>query len=127
MVTDVALAEGGLFVGQVVDPQGMPVVGVAVQIRQSDRDVASVTTDANGQFRAAGLLGGVYQVTAGNASGVYRLWAPNTAPPVASRGALLVAGTQIVRGQDGLDPWLIVWGLATAAVIAVPLTQHSGS
>jgi len=127
MVTDVALQEGGTFVGQVVDQQGLPVHGVTVLVRQQDRDVASAATDVNGQFRVSGLHGGVYQVVAGQASAVYRLWAPQTAPPTAPSAALMVSGQDVVRGQMGGLGFAALWGAAAAGVAAVPFMHHSAS
>jgi hypothetical protein len=40
----------------------------------------------------------VYEVAAGQHRGVYRLWAPRTAPPSANRGIMAVSG-EVVRGQ----------------------------
>jgi hypothetical protein len=127
MVTDVALQDGGAFVGQVVDQQGLPVRGVTVQIRQEDREVAGAVTDTDGQFRVSGLHGGVYQVVAGQTSTVYRLWAPQTAPPAARPAALLVSGQDVVRGQAGGLGWAAVCGAAAGGVAAVPFMHHSAS
>jgi len=126
-VIDVALADGGTFVGQVVDRQGVPLAGTAVVVRQNEQEVASTVSDANGQFRLSGLRGGLYQVTAGQGVAIYRLWAPNTAPPTAQTSALIVSGNELVRGQGdshgflwwATNPWVLAGLIATA--IAVPI------
>lgn len=96
---DVALAEGGVLSGQVVDAQGAVVVGAPVSIVAGGREVARATTNRNGVFTAPGLKGGVYEVAAAGHHGVYRAWAPRTAPPSANRAILAVAAQDTVRAQ----------------------------
>jgi hypothetical protein len=53
--------------GQVVDDTGAPVGGADVQVERVVNDetaATEVTTDANGDFMVAGLLGGAYRVRA---------------------------------------------------------------
>ncbi len=64
---------------------------------------------------------------------MYRLWAPNTAPPVAQQGVILVVGDDVIRGQHGysagpfasMAQWVADHPLITAsaigAAIAIPL------
>ncbi|NQT13549.1 MAG: carboxypeptidase regulatory-like domain-containing protein [Planctomycetes bacterium] len=98
-IVDVALYDGGTLRGQVVDVQGQPLPRTAVSIRQSDRDIATAVSNEVGYFRLTGLRGGMYAVVAGEAVGTCRLWAPNTAPPSAQPGALVVVGDEQVLGQ----------------------------
>ena len=81
MISDVALASGGVFSGQVVDVQGRPQAGSSVVVSQPRQVVATATTDEHGQFSIRGLQGGVYQVVAGQGMQLFRLWAADTAPP----------------------------------------------
>ncbi len=143
-VADVALGAGGQFTGKVVNAQGAPVSATTVSLRQEGQEVANTTTDEQGRFGVQGLRGGQYQVVTENGSVVYRLWAPQTAPPAANSSALIVTGTEIMNGQycDGgcggtcgqcrggnggggvlgwmkQHPILVAAGIATA--IAVPL------
>lgn len=135
VVTDVALGEGGTLVGQVVDQQGQAVANTPVIIHQQEQEVASTATDANGQFRVSGLHGGVYQVSAAQGTAVYRLWAPQTAPPAAQASAMLVSNPGIVRGQNGgglvywlTNPWVLAGLLAAAITIPIALNNdHKGS
>ena len=127
-VKDIALGEGGTFQGAVLDPQGQPVARTAVVVAKADQLVAQAHTDEAGRFAISGLQGGVYQVATVSGVEVYRLWAPNTAPPAAGQEALLMAGDTLVRGQQGAgvlrflgSPWVLAAIVATA--IAVPMAM----
>lgn len=98
---DVALRTGGTFVGQVVNAQGKPLTKTAVSVTLGDKEIVRTTTDKNGVFAAKGLRGGQYNVVAGGGVATYQLWAENTAPPVAAKGALIVTGQEVVAGQCG--------------------------
>ena len=100
-VHDVALARGGLLNGQVVDSQGAAMKAVPVSVWFENHQVATTVSDENGQFSVSGLRGGVHQVSAGQGSGVYRLWTAEAAPPTAKPGKVVVPGENIVRGQNG--------------------------
>jgi hypothetical protein len=128
---DVALRPGGVLVGQVVDQQGTARPGFVVSILQGGRAVVSTSTDTNGIFAAQGLRGGQYQLVTENGQSFCRLWAANTAPPVASDAVVLVTGEQVIRGQWGWGAeyggrWLdwvrshpyITAGIVAAAVAA---------
>lgn len=133
-IADVALADGGVFVGKVVNAQGAPIAATTVSIRQAGQEVASAVTDETGSFAAAGLRGGQYEVVAADGSVVYRLWAPGTAPPAANTAALVVTGSEVFSGQyapyseggnGGLLRWIknhpILVGAGIATAIAVPI------
>jgi len=104
MGRDIALRDGGLFVGQVVDAQGKPMAASEVSVRFGKEEIVRTKTDKNGVFAAKGLRGGEYTVVAGGGQVSYRLWAPETAPPVACKGALIVTGDAIVNGQCNTCP-----------------------
>jgi hypothetical protein len=128
---DVALAEGGVLTGQVVSTAGKPQAMTPVSLATGGKEIARVTTDKEGQFRVASLQGGVYQVSTSGNSGVYRFWAPRTAPPSSLNGLNMVSGNSVVRGQMGGGPlasagqWIaehpIITAGAIATAIAVPL------
>lgn len=125
VIRDVALHPGGQLRGQVVDAQQHPCVQIPLRvIRVSDQaPVATAQTDGQGQFAVSGLTGGVYRVETPAGAAVYRLWAPNTAPPSAIASALVVQGDPAVRGNLGAIGWLgwTLIGLGIAAAVAVPL------
>jgi len=101
-VTDVALTAGGTLTGQVVDQQGIAKAGVQVAVRQGRQTLATVTDHA-GFFRLSGLRGGTCQVMAGQRQAAYRVWAVNTAPPIAQSSVMLVSRDWLVRGANDCD------------------------
>lgn len=130
LVLDVALDDGGVLRGQVVDPQGRPLPGISVYVRQQQRQVATALTDSNGNFELGGLQGGIYQVEAAQSHATCRLWAARTAPPAAQRAAMIVAAGNTVRGQIDARryfwPALIVTGVVGAA-IAIPIAVNNSN
>ena len=129
-VVDIALSDGGVLHGRVVDLQGANVSGVPVSVKAQNRDVATATT-ADGSFSVQNLRGGVYQVAAGEGQGAYRLWSDGTAPPSAQNGAIVY--TQNGAPRSGLkafltNPIVIVGVVATAIAVPVALANsHSAS
>ena len=129
LITDVELQDGGVFQGTVVDAAGAAMTNTKVVVLKQGRTVAETATDDSGRFAIGQLRGGTYQVVTARSSGVYRLWAPQTAPPAARTTALLVEGGDVFRGQMGpvgmflTNRWVIV-GIIGAA-IAVPIAVHN--
>lgn len=133
-VIDVALGEGGVLRGQVVDCQGVSMANVPVLLLAGEQKLAVSQTDDSGYFSFKGLCGGVYQVSAAEGFAAYRLWVPGTAPPSSQRGALIVAGTDLVRGQlcDDACSWMqfhmsnpyFLAAMVTAAV-GTPILIHN--
>ncbi len=131
--SDVALGEGGVLVGQVVDAQGAAVAMATVTLADHKQEIAQVRADQEGKFSVPGLRGGVYRISSRGQDAMYRLWAPHTAPPVAQQGVILVVGDDVIRGQYGNSPgpfasiaqWVADHPLITAAVlgaaIAIPI------
>ena len=96
-VADVALRDGGLLLGRVVDPRGNAIVGTPVSLQHEDQEVAAGRTDTNGIFAFDDVRGGVHHVAAVGDLRTYRLWASGTAPPGAQESALVV-------GRNGAAP-----------------------
>jgi hypothetical protein len=127
-VQDVALEKGAILLGRVVDVQGAGVAGVLVSLQYQEREVAAVTTDRDGQFAVRGVRGGVYVAATRQATGAYRLWTSDAAPPTAETRLVLVQG-QVVRGQSpeeapqGLfgHPLLLAAIVTTAVAVPVAL------
>ena len=128
-VVDIELREGGLLLGQVVAADGKPTAKTTVSLRRGGIEVATTLTDRSGYFFVKGLRGGTYEIATDRTRAIYRLWAPNTAPPTARPGVLIVADGRKVRGQQGPigywlgNPWVIA-GIVAAAV-AVPVAIHN--
>lgn len=142
-VADIALADGGMMTGKVVNAQGAPLAKTAVSLQQAGQEIAKTVTNEEGVFAVQGLRGGLYQVVSEGGMVSYRLWAPNTAPPAANQSALIVTGQDVLAGQycgpnacppgttsggghgNGIMGWvrehpLLVAG-GIAAAIAIPL------
>ena len=131
-ISDVKLdAEGNLH-GMVVDLQGTPVSKAKVVISQGKRDLAAVSTDRLGRFSVGPLGKGTYLMKSGGQSRAVRAWTPKTAPPSAGQMALLITGSEVIRGQMPLECFFasdafVITGLV-AAMIAIPIVLHnSGS
>jgi len=101
IVQDVALNPGGKLAIQVVDPQGKPHAGTPIKVRKADAIIHHSITGKDGQIVMSRLKPGVYQITSGARGGIYRLWAPQTAPPRATTGILLTDDGGVVRGKRG--------------------------
>jgi hypothetical protein len=131
VAVDVALMDGGVLVGQVVDSQGGGIENAPVLLRQEGKSLANPRTGTQGYFALKDLRPGVYHLASTKSEGAYRLWAPGTAPPTAQKGALLVANDGVVRGQLGqgglkavlANPWVVAAIVATA--VAVPVAVHN--
>lgn len=119
-ILDIKLDKAGNFTGRTVSQTGAPIEGATVVLMQGKTEVAHSVTDKNGQFVAANLTSGVYQVKTGSTEGAYRLWSEQTAPPSAKPYGLLVVGQNGERGQcgcyDDCGGMLLVGALAAAAL-----------
>jgi hypothetical protein len=96
---DIALSQGGMLSGQVVNAEGQPLAGEAVVVKSGGKEIARCQSGKDGSFRIANLKGGSVEVAAVRVAGNCRLWAPGTAPPAAQTGLLVVAEGDVVRGQ----------------------------
>jgi len=127
---DVELREGGLLSGQVIGSSGTPPVGTHVSVRQMGMEVAAATTDRFGNFEVRGLRAGPCEIVAGRAYGTFRLWAPNAAPPLARRSALVLPVDGPIRGNEGPigywlgKPWVIAGIVAIAVGVPVAIHNH---
>lgn len=131
-IRDIALQDGGTVRGQVVNTLGVPQANSKVLIAKQGELVATAVTNGEGRFEAAGLNGGVYQVVTGEGAGAYRFWTAQTAPPAAQDEVLLIAGQDVVRGQNGVagvlgNPWVLAGLVAAAIAIPLALDHTSGS
>jgi hypothetical protein len=105
-ITDIALDDAGLFTGRVVDRQGKSISNTPVTMLLHNEVVSQVKTDAQGNFRVAGLKGGVYRVMTDQGAAVCRMWVTGTAPPSAKKSALIVSQGPIAAGNTAMTYWL---------------------
>jgi hypothetical protein len=128
-VVDIAMADGGVLHGQVVDLQSRSVSGVPISVRAQDKEVARTTTANDGRFTVQGLRGGrVYQVAAGEGQGVYRLWTAKAAPPSAQSNAIVYTQNGGTMKMLLANPIVIAGVVATAIAVPVALANsHSAS
>jgi hypothetical protein len=132
MVLDVALAEGGLFRGQVVDSAGQPVAEAPVAVFYEGKEVAKTTSDADGNFAINSIKCGPHAVISGEHGGLCRMWTAQTAPPSANKRVLIVKGTPQVRGQGlggggGLLMLGVLGGIIAGGVISQSSSDDNGT
>jgi hypothetical protein len=123
---DVALADGGVLTGRVLDAQGGPRQKCLVSVCLPHGVVAAAETDTNGLFSIRNLRGGAYAIKTEKVTDVYRLWAPSTAPP-AAQNCLTIATGPTIRGQDPSDltfQSLVAFAMIGGIVTAVVLGQN---
>jgi hypothetical protein len=128
-VVDVALSDGGVLHGQLVDLRGSSAAGVPVSVKTQNRQVVSTVTAKDGQFVVPGLRGGVYQVAAGDGQGVYRLWTAKAAPPSAQKNAIVFTQGLLGGGPKMLlaNPVVVAGVVATAVAVPVAVVNSRPS
>jgi len=115
---NVELAENGEVHGRVLDVHGRPVVDATVEISTKAGKKAAKTND-KGQFKLAGLKGGVCVVQVGQASYGARLWTQGTAPPKSLKQFSVVNDPNfVVRANDGGG---LLFGLTPAQLLGLGL------
>jgi hypothetical protein len=102
LVADIKLGPEGSLRGMLVDPQGLPMPNTEVAVLRGGQTVGTATTDLLGQFQVSHLQCGVYQVVAAQGGATLRAWESHAAPPAAKPFALVVGGSEVVRGHR---PW----------------------
>jgi len=100
---DISLQDGGILVGQVVNPQGAAKEGVEVSVFHKEKELIRAKTNKQGRFAVKGLSGGSYTLATSQGRIPIRAWTKRTAPPSSALGALLVEGTT-VRAQCNCAP-----------------------
>jgi hypothetical protein len=122
IIRDVAMSTEGALQGQFIGQDGQPVSAAQVVVASDEAVIAETVTDAEGQFKVAGLQPGVYEITAGDTTLPVRVWTNEAAPPTAATAALI--SQPVVRAQYGYDYGtmgvvfgLVGIGLGTAALI----------
>ena len=127
-VVDVALSDGGVLHGKLVDLENRDVANVPVSVQLQNKEVAQAKTDKDGHFSISGLKGGVYQLAAGAGRGIYRLWTGKAAPPSAQKDAIVY--TQFGGGGGALrmllaNPIVVAGVVATAVAVPVAIANSN--
>lgn len=99
-VRDVALGADGTLRGTLLSPEGKPEPQQRIVLLKGVTVVAMSETQADGSFMMRPGRPGLYEVATSKASQLYRVWDARTAPPAAQQSAMVVQGTEIVRGQN---------------------------
>jgi len=128
-VVDIAMADGGVLHGQLIDLQGGSAVGLPVSVKAQNKDIVRTTTVKDGRFTVQGLRGGVYQVAAGKGQGVYRLWTAKAAPPSAQKNAIVFTQGFLGGGPKMLlaNPIVVAGVVATAIAVPVAIVNSKPS
>lgn len=98
-IADVALTQGGCFLGLVVADDGSPRGNVPVTVFHEDVMVAQAKTDVTGRYSIKGIRSGMHIVRTPISEQPCRFWTPQTAPPSARQALVTSRQTSIVRGQ----------------------------
>lgn len=124
---DIALSAAGELQGQVVDVAGQARQNVPVVLSQAGVEVARTTTKEDGRFALSGLAGGLYTIETEGSLVACRAWSPNTAPPIAQPGVLMVSDGMVERGN--MTPYKGAWliGLGLAGIIVAVTIDDDGS
>ncbi len=112
VVTDVALQDGGVLKGQLVDSSGAPHTNMQVVLAKNGKLVETAKSNQNGQFVVTNMKAGIYQISTPHSSGIFRVWAPRTAPPNSKAGVLMISDGDVVRGQPLPQPQMEPFGPA---------------
>jgi hypothetical protein len=124
---DVELGPGHVLRGKLVSNAGVSVRPTRIQFMQADRRVAETLTDADGCFFVKGLPAGMYVVKVAETCSLCRVWAPETAPPAANGGLMLVRESLVVRGQNAAAVWefYLIALAAAGGVIAYRVSRDA--
>lgn len=128
---DVELHADGTLRGQLVTTESLPLVKAPVRLWQGGQLMAESKTDADGNFKIAGVAGGTYQLATPVTIQTVRVWKAGTAPPKANTALLVVADHETVLGNGGLlhpDEWRTVgWIVAAIGAGIVVHAVRQGS
>ncbi len=127
-VVDVALSNGGVLHGQLIDLRGGNAAGVPVSVKAQNKEIIRTVTVKDGRFAVPGLRGGVYQVAAARGQGVYRVWTAKAAPPSAQKNAIVFTG--LFGGAPKMllaNPVIVAGVVATAIAVPVAIVNSSPS
>lgn len=138
---NVELQADGSLPGQLLTDSGLAVTATGIKVHDQ-KDLKLVTnavkTDEAGRFVINDLKSGSVVLSVGEASYACRVWQNGSAPPKSLTSVALVAGSDVVRGQDCVPckPSMMQrlrcmssgqklgLGLVVAAAIALPIVLN---
>ena len=132
-IRDVRLDAAGALHGQLLTPEGAPLANTRVTLGQFNKPVGETSTDQDGNFALTGVRGGTYELRSPEASAWVRVWTADSAPPAATKAALLVSKRDTVRGNINylstqmMQPPEAIGALMIPAAVAggvIALKQH---
>jgi hypothetical protein len=132
VVADVSLTAAGGLRGGLRNAEGQPLPNSEIRFVHgtTGRDFRTAS-DQDGRFVFDELPSGLYRVEASGSSFACRCWAPNTAPPVASKELLVIADGRVTRGQKPIMEALwstpAILCLMIVAAIAIPIAVHNSN
>jgi len=119
-VAEVTLTESGELAGTVVSTAGKPVDGALVTLKKQGKSVVQTTTNERGAFALASVKSGVYELQAGPATKLVRVWSADAAPPAAANQAKLVVGPTVrAQGEEYADDYFEAGGLDIISLTTV--------
>lgn len=99
----VALHDGGVLQGALVDTNGRPLEGQTVLLAKAGTVVVTAETNAEGRYAIKGVEDGVYQVVSAGKAANYRVYTAN-APAGAKQGVIHVVSPEMARANLGAQP-----------------------
>jgi len=99
VIVDVALTQGNLLRGQLVNGEGAARAGIQVTVSADLWVICQTTTDEQGVFAVRMERGGMYTLSDGTTSTLVRVWTNQAAPPSANDGVLMVSDENVSRAN----------------------------
>jgi hypothetical protein len=97
---DVVLDDQGLLHGTLTNAQGHPQAATELVIRRGGNLLTTIKSQTDGRFVVRDLRPGLYEINTDRSYGLFRVWTPQSAPPVAQPAALIVQRTSVIRAQE---------------------------
>lgn len=99
-VHDVALSGDGMLRGALSNSAGKPQPDTEIKVLRAGEVIATATSDSEGRFSVPEMRPGLYEINTARSCGLYRVWQPSTAPPVANQAVLIVERDRVLRAQE---------------------------
>lgn len=97
---DVELDTAGDLHGTLTSAEGQPLKATELIVRQNGEVLSKAQSQVDGRFVIHGLRPGLYELNTTRFAGLFRVWAPRSAPPSAQTNFLVVEGETVIRAQQ---------------------------